>query len=294
MDLQWLGGTWDRLWAWLLHSGWRIGTIVVLLLVARSIGRALVARALSWAMRSDSGDVLRDIGVAKRRATLVGLFNGILNVVVILIALMMIFRELDFEIGPLLASAGVVGVAIGFGAQSLVRDVLSGVFIILENQFGVGDVIRVGADSGLVEQINLRTTVLRGADGAVTIVPNGEISRVSVLTKDWSRLVLDMTVGYGADLNHVYSVVKRVLDRYAADHPQVVIEPPEVLGVEQLGDNGVVVRALVKTAPRMQWETGRKLRKLIKEAFDAEGIEIPFPQRVVWMRANGESEAQRA
>lgn len=284
LSLTWWESTAEAAGRWLMTSGWRILVILALLMIVRKVGRVLIARGMALAIRSDSTNALRDLGLQKRRNTLVGLLNGAINVVVFLVALMMIFRELRFEIAPLLASAGVVGIAIGFGAQALVRDIITGAFIILENQFGVGDVIRVGSDSGLVEQINLRTTVIRSVDGAVTVIPNGEISRVTVMTREWSRCVLDIGVAYGADLDHVYAVISRVLDRYAADNPGVVIDKPEIAGVEQLGDSSVVVRALVKTVPLKQWECGRKVRKLIKEAFDAEGIEIPFPQRSVWMR----------
>ena len=161
---------------------------------------------------------------------------------------------------------------------------LTGVFVILENQFGIGDVVRIGDTSGLVEQLNLRTTVLRGLDGTVSIIPNGEIARVHVLTKGWSRLVLDVGVAYDSDLDRVYDVLMATLNAYADESPLIVLERPELLGVESLGDSAITVRALVKTMPSKQWECGRAVRKRVKEAFDAAGIVIPFPQRTVWMQ----------
>lgn len=269
---------------WAKVLGWRIALILILLYVARRFGRALIVRGMNLVLRGDSSDAVRDLGLAKRRNTLTALFNGVLTAVVVVVALLMVFNELGLEIAPILASAGVVGLAVGFGAQSLVKDIITGAFVILENQFSIGDVVRIGDTAGLVEQINLRTTVLRGLDGTVSIIPNGEITRVHVLTKGWSRFVLDVGVAYGANLDQVYAVLGGVLERYAADHPDIVLEKPELLGVENLGDSSVVVRALIKTVPSKQWECARLVRKLVKEAFDEAGIEIPFPQRSVWMR----------
>lgn len=276
---------------WSMKVGWRIALIVILFYIAQRFGRRLIARIMRIALRADRVDTLRDMGITKRRNTLTELFNAVVTTVIIVTALLMIFTQLGLEIAPLLASAGVVGVAVGFGAQSLVKDLLTGVFIILENQFAIGDIVRVGDTSGLVEQINLRTTILRGLDGTVSIIPNGEINRVHVLTKGWSRLVLDVGVAYDSDLDHVYDVLTKTLNRYAEENPTIVIEKPELLGVENLADSSIVVRALVKTVPSKQWECGRAVRKKVKEAFDAAGIVIPFPQRTLWVQQTPGAEA---
>ena len=193
----------------------------------------------------------------------------------------MCLGEVGIDLGPLLAGAGVLGVAIGFGSQSLVRDFLSGTFILVEDQFGVGDIVDVGEASGTVEAVSLRTTRLRAIDGTVWHVPNGEIRRVGNMSQHWSRALLDIEVAYDTVVEHARSVIKRVADAVWAEDDGV-LEEPELWGVEQLGANGVMLRLVVKTTPSQQWRVSRELRERIKVAFDEEGIEIPFPQQTVW------------
>ena len=275
---------WSVIWTgvvgWLATAGWRIALILVILYAAHRFGRQLIGRAMSLTLR-DGDDTLRQLSLVKRRNTLTALFTATLTTLLSIIALLMVFKQLGLEIAPILASAGVVGLAVGFGAQSLVKDLITGAFIILENQFALGDIIRVGGASGTVEQINLRTVVLRDTDGTVSIIPNSEITRVQVLTKGWSRLVLDVGVAYESDLDHVFEVMRAVLNQYTEEHPEIVLDKPELQGVESLGDSAVVVRALVKTIPSKQWECGRVIRKRVKEAFEQAGIELPFPQRTI-------------
>jgi small conductance mechanosensitive channel len=187
------------------------------------------------------------------------------------------------DIGPLIAGAGVAGLAIGFGAQSLVKDVITGFFILLEDQIRVGDVVEAGGVSGLVESMNLRTTVLRDLQGRVHVIPNGEIKVVTNMTKEWSRAVVDVSVSYREDLEEVLRVVRGVCDELAADPDvaPVVLDRPEVLGVDSLGDSSVAIRVMIKTRPLEQWRVAREFRRRVKNTFAARGIEIPYPQRTV-------------
>jgi small conductance mechanosensitive channel len=196
----------------------------------------------------------------------------------------MILSELQIDIAPILAGAGVVGIAIGFGAQSLVKDLVAGLFIIIENQYRVGDVVRIADVAGIVESINLIKTVLRDLDGVVHIVLNGEIRVASNFTKDWSRVNLNVSVAYGEDLDHVISVINRVGKELAED-PEwapLILKAPQVLRVDNLGDSGVEIKILGDTKPIRQWDVMGELRRRLKNAFDKEGIEIPWPHTKVY------------
>lgn len=214
----------------------------------------------------------------QRVQTLGGLFTNVLLIVMVTVTTLTVL-DVFINITPLLASVSVVGLAISFGAQSLVKDVISGTFMLIEGQFGIGDVVRVGDTSGMVEKITLRTTILRDLHGVVHIIPNGEITRVSNLTKTWSRAVIDVGVAYREDVDRVIATLKDLGTEFQADADwgPLLIEPPEVLGVENLSDSAVVVRMTAKTLPLKQWDVARELRRRIKKRFDAEGIEIPYP-----------------
>jgi len=194
--------------------------------------------------------------------------------------------EFGVSLGPLVAGAGIAGVALGFGAQSLVRDFLSGIFMLIEDQYGVGDVIDVGEATGVVEEVNLRTTRLRDVNGTVWFVPNGEIRRVGNKSQQWARTVLDVDVAYDTDLGKAAEVIKAVADTVWKDQLEnaTVLEEPEIWGVEAFRESAVSIRLVLKVEPGEQWATAREVRKRLKRAFDAAGIEIPFPQRTVWMR----------
>jgi small-conductance mechanosensitive channel len=213
--------------------------------------------------------------------------------VIYTVATFMILGEIGINLGPLIAGAGIIGVALGFGSQSLVKDFLSGVFILVEDQFGVGDIVDLdGQTSGTVDAVSLRTTRLRSVDGTLWHVPNGEIRRVGNKSQHWSRALIDIEVAYDTDLDHAEAVIARVADEIATGDADV-IEQPEVWGVEQLGANGIVIRLVVKTRPSEQFRVSRELRRRIKAVFEEEGIEIPFPQQTVWHRpmpvaANGD------
>jgi moderate conductance mechanosensitive channel len=224
---------------------------------------------------------------AKQRAETVGVvLRSLAKAVVGVVAGLMVLGELGVNLGPLIAGAGIVGVALGFGSQALVRDFLSGIFMIIEDQFGVGDIIDVGEANGTVEGISLRTTRIRDVEGTVWHVPNGEIHRVANFSQEWSRALLDIEVAYETDIGRAEAVIKRVADDLwrAERFPGSILEEPDLWGVQTLGAHGVVIRLVIKTRPADQWKVLRALRRDIKDAFDAEGIEIPFPQQAVWVR----------
>jgi small conductance mechanosensitive channel len=199
----------------------------------------------------------------------------------------MLLGAVGVDLGPLLAGAGVVGLAISFGAQSLVKDVISGLFILVENQFGVGDVVRLEGVSGAVEKMTLRVVVLRDVHGVVHIVPNGEIKKVSNLTRTWSRVVLDVAVAYKEDPDRVMQVMREVGRELGEDAQwkPLLIEPVEVPGIESFGESSVNIRIQAKTLPLKQWDVARELRRRLKHRFEAEGIEVPFPQQTVYWGA---------
>jgi small conductance mechanosensitive channel len=207
------------------------------------------------------------------------------------IAAFMVLGEVGINLGPLLAGAGILGVAIGFGSQSLVKDFLAGIFILVEDQFGVGDTVDLGEAVGVVEFVSLRTTRLRSVDGTVWHVPNGEIQRVGNKSQHWSRALLDIQVAYTTDLTLARSVIQETADQVWREEPETILEEPELWGVENLGAHGIEIRLVVKTQPSKQWEISRLIRERIKEAFDERGIEIPFPQQTVWMRMDEQAGA---
>jgi small conductance mechanosensitive channel len=222
----------------------------------------------------------------QRAKTMGDLLKSVITGVLVAVFGTMILAQVGVNIAPIIASAGILGIALGFGAQSLVKDFLSGVFMIFEDQFGVGDVVDVGEATGTVEAVSLRVTRLRGLDGTVWYVPNGEILRVGNKSQNWSRAVVDVGVGYDEDLSRAQRVLSEVAHALweDEDYRSVIIEEPEVTGVEALNPDAITLRVLVKTAPLEQWAVARELRQRIKARFDHDGIEIPFPQRVVWHR----------
>ena len=232
----------------------------------------------------------RDLASATRRVqrakTMGDLLKSVITGILIAIVGTMILSEVGVNIAPIIASAGILGLALGFGAQSMVKDFLSGVFMIFEDQYGVGDVVDLGEASGTVEAVSLRVTRLRDLSGTVWYVPNGTILRVGNMSQNWSRAVVDVTVGYRENLTHAQDVLRDVAHDLWQDDDfkNVIIEEPEVTGVEVFNPDSVTLRVLIKTAPMEQWGVARQLRQRIKARFDHEGIEIPLPQRVVWHR----------
>ncbi|MDP8954549.1 MAG: mechanosensitive ion channel family protein [Actinomycetota bacterium] len=289
----------------LLTKPLKIAFIVVLALIATRLAR----RAIKRFVRSfEQPDVQRTLGTIRdktpaallttgpvniravqRAGTIGAVLSSITTAMVWTIATFTILAEFDINLGPLIAGAGIAGVALGFGAQSLVKDFLSGMFMLVEDQFGVGDVIDVGDASGTVEGVSLRTTRLRDVEGTVWHFPNGEIRRVANKSQQWSRALIDFEVAYETDLAMAKDTIKAVADQLWKDDAWGVniLEEPEVWGVEAFGPDGVAIRLVVKTTPSSQWKVMRELRQRMKEAFDRAGIEIPFPQRTVWVRPDG-------
>jgi small-conductance mechanosensitive channel len=271
----------EMLAQWIVHHGLRVVVIIVLAwilnkLACRSIEK--IVRKVISSHRYLSAEAER-----KREDTLIRIFNWTSSIAILLIAAMMVLQELGVPIGPLLAGAGIVGIAIGFGGQYVIRDLISGFFIILENQYRIGDVVSFDGTDGLVEDISLRMTTLRNQDGTVHHVPHGEIKKVSNLSKDFSRINLNVGVSYEADLEKVISVINQTGKELAED-PQWkkhIITPPQFLRVQDFGDSALIVKILGETQPLMQWDLTGELRKRLKIAFDKAGIEIPYPQSVV-------------
>lgn len=238
-------------------------------------------------------DRLRIERKVNRAATLGRLMRNVGSVVIGALALLMILGEWGFHLGPLVAGAGIIGVALGFGAQTLVSDFLSGVFMLLEDQYGVGDIIDIDGTSGTVEDVQLRVTKLRSVDGVVWWVRNGEVTKVGNMSQHWSRTVLDIGVSYRCNIRDVRRLMGEEAHRLHADPiwGPLLLEEPEVWGVEALAADAVVIRVVLKTKPGEQWGVAREMRERIKDRLDDEGVEIPFPQRTVWVRRD-DPEAQ--
>jgi moderate conductance mechanosensitive channel len=223
---------------------------------------------------------------ASRAETLGHVLRSITSVVIWTIATAMVLGELGVNLGPLIAGAGIAGVAIGFGAQSLVKDFLAGIFMLVEDQYGVGDIIDAGEASGTVEAVSLRTTRLRDVEGTVWHIPNGTIERVGNKSQQWARALLDIHVAYGTDIDEAQAVIKHVADELwrAPGWDGKILDEPEVWGIEQLGPDAIVIRLVVKTLPSEQFGVSRELRRRLSEAFYHADIELPFPARSTWVR----------
>ena len=267
---------------WIATSGLRTLLIVVGALVVVRIASFITKRI---ERTFDDDDPLTMNEREKQAATLGKVMRYVVKLTVWGMAFLMILREVGIDIGPILAGVGVAGLAIGFGAQTLVKDILAGTFVLIENQYHVGDVVRAAGVSGLVEKITLRATTLRDFDGDVHVIPNGAIDVVTNMTNQYSRYVLDIGVAYKEDVDEVMAVLKEVGDEMAAEpeYSTVITAPLEVLGVQDFGDSAVVIRVRFTTATMQQWSVARAYRRRVKMAFDAKGIEIPFPHRTVYL-----------
>ncbi|MFV2195652.1 mechanosensitive ion channel family protein [Nocardiopsis sp. LOL_012] len=282
----------------------RIILIVIGALIVRALAKRMISRVMERVLRSNGrengqsrsarGPVLlqRDGARAderreQRARTIGSVLSSFATIVIAATALAMVLDQIGIALGPLLASAGVVGLAIGFGAQSLVADYLSGLLIMVEDQYGVGDVVDLGEAVGTVENVGLRLTQVRDINGGLWHIRNGEIQRVRNDSQDWARAVLDVSVAYEANLETVYDVLEKTGRAMREDDEfgGLLLEDPSIWGVQSLDADGVVVRFVVKTVPLEQWAVTRELRRRVKDALDAAGIEIPFPQRTVWMRS---------
>ncbi|HEX2636284.1 MAG TPA: mechanosensitive ion channel family protein [Gemmatimonadales bacterium] len=267
------------------RSGVRVLGIWVLAWLAYRVVR-LAARRIELAVDDgdDSVTTLRE----RRGRTISQLLRSMGRVVIYAIAILLTFNVF-IDIGPILAGAGILGLAVSFGAQSLVKDVISGFFILFENQFGIGDVIEVAGHSGVVEKMTLRVVVLRDGEGVMHVVPNGEIKVVSNKTRGWSRAVVDVGVPYEENVDRALEVLRDEAAQFSTDKAwgTQLDGPVEVLGVESLSDSAVVLRTLLRTQPGSQWSVAREFRRRIKNRFDKETLDIPYPQRRVHVRVEG-------
>ncbi|MBL7053096.1 MAG: mechanosensitive ion channel family protein [Candidatus Portnoybacteria bacterium] len=271
----------DNLMPWLLFHGLKILAILIGAFLIRRFARVVIEKIIRKAIVANN--FLSPEAEKKREDTLISVFEGTFRAIIWIVAALMIIAELGVNIGPLLAGAGVIGLAIGFGAQYIIRDFFTGLFIILENQYRVGDVVCIKDICGEVENINLRMTILRDVDGAVHHIPNGEIKIATNKTKGFARVNLVIGVAYDADLEKVKQVINQVGQDMIKDSEwkDKIIKAPEFIRVENFSASSVDIKISGEVKPLEQWAILGELRKRIKLAFDKQGIEIPFPQRVV-------------
>ncbi len=269
-------------WDSIIGSSLRILLIVVLLWIVMRFVRIMLGRLEKRLLSSAVGEPPSE--AQKRAETIVRLLRQAAIILLWLTGVLMILREIGVEIGPVLASAGIVGLAIGFGAQNLVRDVIAGFFFIIENQVRVGDVAIVNGTGGLVEAVNFRTIILRDLSGVVHIFPNGTINTLSNMTQEWSGYVFDIGVAYKEDVDQVMRIMKEVGTEMREDEyfGPLIIEEMEVFGVNAFADSAVEIKGRLKTKPIKQWEVGREFLRRLKNTFDQKGIEIPFPHRSIY------------
>jgi small-conductance mechanosensitive channel len=274
--------------AWFFGSGLRIGLILLLSYTLVRITSLVVARFEQDVMEAAGQEYAEQ---AKRVRTLGNLLRSTLVVLVSCIALLMILRELNLDITPILTGAGIAGVAIGFGAQTLVKDVISGFFLLLENQVRVGDVVSINGTGGLCEAITLRTIVLRDESGAVHIFPNGSITTLANMSKDFSYYVINLAVDYDEDPDRVMAVMRDVAEELRTDERlgPVILQPLEVNGIDSFTESHIIIKSRIKTLPLKQWDVGRELRRRLMKRFAAEGIKFPTRQLVLHV-APGEEE----
>lgn len=274
--------------SWLLTSGVHIIFVLVISWVAFMLAKVVSNRLVQFAVRQND-----DIEFQKRTNTLGAIVRYVATFAIIAITVIMILKEFGIEIGPILAAAGIVGLAVGFGAQSLVKDVISGFFILLEDQIRVGDVVNIAGKGGTVEKVNLRTTILRDLSGNVHYVPNGHIDVVTNMTKEYSRYVFDIRIAYRENVDEVIEIIKSI-DEEMRNDPEFkedIIEPVEILGLDQFADSSIIVKARTTTLPVKQWRVGREFNKRLKKKFDELGIEIPFPRVTIYMGQDKEGKS---
>ncbi|MGD8592747.1 MAG: mechanosensitive ion channel family protein [Gammaproteobacteria bacterium] len=271
-------------WENLMFSSLRVLFILLAAWIGLKIVRRLLRKMEQQLLRMAEKDDHAPIEQQKRVETLIRLVRQAIFIVVWVVVGLVILREFGVDIAPILASAGIAGLAVGFGAQNLVRDVISGFFMILENQVRVGDVAIVNGTGGLVEKVNFRTIVLRDLSGTVHVFPNGTISTLANLTNEWSAYVFDIGVAYKEDVDRVMALMREVGKEMREDEAfgPLMVDDVEVFGVDNFADSAVTIKGRLKTKPIKQWDVGREYRRRVKYRFDAEGIEIPFPHRSIY------------
>lgn len=271
----------EKVIPWLLSHGIKIVIFVVVALILNKIIYKFIERAVRVAVVGSY--FTSKEAEEKRENTLIKIFSATMKICLFTITTLMVLQEFGIEIGPILAAAGIVGLAFGFGGQYLIRDIISGLFIILENQYRIGDVVSFDSASGLVEDISLRKTTLRDLDGTVHHVPHGEIKKVSNLSKDFARVNLNVGVSYNSELDQVIEVINKTANEMAEDPAwkEFILKTPQFLRVDEFADSSIIVKIVGDVMALKQWDVTGELRKRLKKAFDETGIEIPFPQVVV-------------
>lgn len=274
---------------WLVTSGLKIFLILILTLVTIKMVQILMDKLFHRLFKNHRCDV----EIQKRSDTLKSVTRNLINITIVVVAVMMILDQLGVEIGPVLAAAGVVGIAVGFGAQELVKDVINGFFILLDDQIRVGDVVNIADKGGLVENVNLRMITLRDLAGNVHFVRNGQINVVTNMTKEWSRYVFDVGVAYREDVDEVIEVLKQIDEEMRQDpeYGPDILEPIEILGLDRFADSAIIIRARTKTRPIRQWAVGREFNRRLKKKFDELDIEIPFPHVTLYAGQNKDGSA---
>ena len=274
---EWL----NRFWPWVLTHGIRIFLVAIFAWILYRYINIVIRKIVLMSMVSDADK--NSEAERKRKDTLSRIFSWVTRILILTMATLIILQEVGVPIGPILAGAGILGLALGFGGQYLIRDLISGFFIILENQYRIGDVVNLDGTSGLVEDISLRLTTLRDLDGNVHHVPHGEIKRVSNLSKYFSRVNLNIRIAYHSKLDHVIEVVNKIGNEMAEDPiwKEHILKAPKFLRIDSFAESAIEIKIIGETPAHKKWDVTGELRKRIKLAFDQEGIEIPFPQRVI-------------
>ena len=271
---------------WFYSSGIKIIGVLVIAFLADRVGRFFIDKSIRELVKPDMAVPDYRDAEKKREDTLIKIFNNILRILILVVVVLTILPQVGVNITGLLAGAGVMGIAIGLGARSLIQDFLAGIFIILENEYRIGDVVCLDDTCGLVQDITLRKTVLRNLDGAAHHISNGSIKKASNLSKDFARVNLDIGIAYSSNLEKVIEVVNRVGKELTEDPEwkDDILKPPQFNRVNDFADSAIIIKILGETKPLKQWAVAGELRKRLKIAFDKENIEIPFPQVSVWTR----------
>jgi len=271
---------------WVFGNGSQIIILLIVGLVIYKFVKPVITKIIRKVVTSDPS--LSAAEEVRREDTLIRIISGTIKISTVVFIFLMILSEFGIDIAPLIAGAGVIGLAFGFGGQYLVKDVITGLFIILENQYRVGDVVEIAGTAGLVEDISLRVTILRDLDGTVHHVPHGEVKNVSNMSMGFSRVNMNIGVSYDADIEKVKEVINRVGKKLSEDEEfkDKITDPIKYVRIDSFGDSSVSLKILGETKPLAQWEVAGEMRMRIKKEFDKEGIEIPFPQMVVHQKNN--------
>lgn len=274
---------------WLLDSGIKILIIIIVTLFALRVAKILSVKIFTPFKKRK-----KDAEFTKRMDTISSVFRYVLFSAILITSAIIILDQVGIAIAPLLTAAGIVGVAVGFGSQSLIKDLISGFFLLVEDQIRVGDVVKIAGKGGLVEKINLRMTILRDLAGNVHYVPNGQIDVVTNMTKDYSRYVFNIGVAYKEDVDQVIEIIKQV-DEDLKNDPEFegdILEPMEILGLDEFADSAVIIKCRTTTKPIKQWRIAREFNRRLKIAFDKQGIEIPFPHTTLYFGEDKKSKKQ--